>query len=307
MITINVLEIGVRHFPDGTQMLLDLPVDSIMAVASGKWGSHKIEIEWEYESDEELVTLYYLVSHLRELVNANEMQFILYLHYIPNARMDRVKNKTEVFTLKYFCNLINSMKFDKVFVLDPHSNVSEALLNNVVNKSPEPFIKYTLEDIEGVSIDGGKRYAGTTVIYFPDAGAMKRYGGLSVFGDREFIYGSKDRDWKTGVIKGIKILNRDGERITDEHYLDGKTVLMVDDIISYGGTMAYSADALKTLGASAIYIYATHTENSVLNKEKGTLLKRLDSGVVDELFTTSSIYRGNHDRITVISKYFDGR
>jgi ribose-phosphate pyrophosphokinase len=73
---------------------------------------------------------------------------------------------------------------------------------------------------------------------------------------------------------------------------------MVDDIISYGGTLAYSADSLKKLGASAIYAYASHTENSVLDEENGTLLKRLNDGTVDEVFTTSSIYTGNHPKIT---------
>lgn len=45
--------------------------------------------------------------------------------------MDRVKNPDEVFTLKYFCEFINDLKFDVVYVNDPHSDVSMALLNNV--------------------------------------------------------------------------------------------------------------------------------------------------------------------------------
>jgi ribose-phosphate pyrophosphokinase len=307
MIAINGIEIEVGHFPDGTQMLLNFPIDHVMSVASGKWGSHMIEVDWQYERDEELVTLYFLMSHLKEVTYAKDFEFVLYLYYIPNARMDRVKSKAEVFTLKHFCRLINEMGFDRVYTLDPHSNVSEALINNLTIKSVEPFIKYAIDDIEGVGIDGGEKYGGTSVIYFPDAGAMKRYSGLKVFGEREIIYGSKERDWKTGVIKGLKILNRDGEKITDEHYLDGKTVMMIDDIVSYGGTFAYSADALRKLGASAVYGYVTHTENSVLDEEKGKLLTRLNSGVVDELFTTNSIYTGKHERITRISKFYDGK
>lgn len=295
MIKINDTVIDRKHFPDGTQMLLNLP-DFIK-------GDHAVVFTWNYENDEELVTLYFLVNYLNDKLIRNEFQFILNMPYVPNARMDRVQNRNEVFTLKYFCRLINEMRFDRVFVLDPHSAVSEALINNLCVIKPDGYIKAALRDIEGYNIDGGVRYGGTTVIYFPDAGAMKRYNKTAVIGNREVIYGAKDRNWETGAIEGIKVLNRDGEVITDPHFLDGKVVLMIDDIVSYGGTLAYSADAIKGLGASAIYAYVSHTENSVLNEERGTLLKRLNDGLVDELFTTDSIYTGTNDRITVINNF----
>ena len=78
---------------------------------------------------------------------------------------------------------------------------------------------------------------------------------------------------------------------------------MIDDIISYGGTMAYSADRLEELGADKIYAYASHTENSVLDQEKGTFLKRLDYGTIDKLYTTNSIYNGEHKDIKVIHEF----
>ena len=40
--------------------------------------------------------------------------------YIPNARQDRVKGPEDVFTLKYFANVINALGFRTVTVLDPH-------------------------------------------------------------------------------------------------------------------------------------------------------------------------------------------
>ena len=43
---------------------------------------------------------------------------------------------------------------------------------------------------------------------------------------------------------------------------------MIDDIISYGGTMYYSAKKLKELGVGKIYAYATHVENSLIFKGK---------------------------------------
>jgi ribose-phosphate pyrophosphokinase len=78
---------------------------------------------------------------------------------------------------------------------------------------------------------------------------------------------------------------------------------MIDDIISYGGTMAYSADKLKEMGAVKIYAYASHTENSILDKEKGTFLNRLNDNIISGLFTTNSIYNGSHPKIRVIHEF----
>ena len=75
---------------------------------------------------------------------------------------------------------------------------------------------------------------------------------------------------------------------------------MVDDIVSYGGTLYYSTLKLKELGAEHIFAYASHTENSVLDEEKGKFKKCLDDGTVEKLFTTSSIYHGKHDSIEII-------
>ena len=82
--------------------------------------------------------------------------------------------------------------------------------------------------------------------------------------------------------------------------LTGKTILMIDDIIAYGGTMFYGAHKLKEIGVGKIYAYATHTELSILDEKEGKLKKALEVGVVEQLFTTDSIFTGKHDKITVM-------
>jgi len=298
MIKINNITINQNHFPDGSLRVLDFPILQY---------KENIFIKWNYENDAELFTLICVVNHLRNNWGALIKTIGLEMAYIPHARMDRTKSNTEVFTLKYFCDVINSLKFDYVRVLDPHSSVSEALINNLIRMDVETGIVDAIDDIEGKDIDGGKKYGGTTVIYFPDDGAMKRYKGLNAFCGHRLIYGKKVRDWKTGKINGLTIHSEGGELLTEfgQKPLTDTVVLMVDDIISYGGTLAYSADALKELGAQAIYAYASHTENSVLDEENGTLIKRLNSGVVDGLFTTDSIYSGEHPRISVLKLFKD--
>ena len=303
MIRILGEEIKVNHFPDGSQMLLNFEqIDRIVGYARENETMCPISIHWNYENDEELVTLFYLVKHIRQCVK--DCALDLHMSYIPNARLDRIKKNSEVFTLKYFADFINSLNFRYVYVFDPHSDVCAALINNIQIMSPESVIETVLNKIHQNEIDScfyDKRYE-EIVLYYPDYGAKKRYSSLKKFEKFKLVYGCKTRDWETGKITGLKICDKDGIVIDyseDKEILKDKIVLMIDDIVSYGGTLAYSADALKEYGTKDIYAYASHTENSILDKEKSTLLKRLEDGTVKRLFTTNSIYRGENEHIEV--------
>lgn len=293
MIKINGKKIDVKHFPDGTQMLLDVNMVALTFGSSvdrlGMLPNEKICLEWFYESDEECMTLWYLVNHIRKY--DAHAYLTLTLLYIPNARMDRTKEMKEVFTLKYFADFINMMKFERVYVLDPHSNVSTALIDRVEEQDVTCYINTVLYKLD-------MRNVKNIAIFFPDAGAMKRYKDYPLLKNKTMFYGQKERDWKTGEIKGIAIFDRDGEKL--EKINDELNVLMIDDIISYGGTLAYSADKLKELGVNRIFAYASHVENSILDEEKGTLLKRLKDGAVEKVFTTNSLYSGQSEYIEVL-------
>lgn len=271
MIKVNGEVVNVEHFPDGTPRInFDLERNIIFK---------RVLVQWLYESDNELMYLIMIKRHLDQL---DDVSVDLKLSYVLNSRMDRIKHiQTEVFTLKYFCEIINSLNFKKVYTLDNHSDVSTALLNNCVNDNPKDYIKKAIQKIEKEDL----------VLYFPDSGAAKRYSDL--FPEIPYCYGEKKRDWKTGKILGLDIR-------TNGIDLSDKAVLMIDDIIAYGGSLHYSALDLKELGVKEIYAYATHTENSILDKEKGTLIKDLENNTVQRLFTTNSLFRGEHEKITVM-------
>lgn len=275
MIRVSGEIVKINKFPDGTPRI-NLDVENIK---EDEYDSRPyILIDWFYENNDEMFYLMLIKKHLeRHLTNVD---YYLFMPYIPNARMDRVKNDDEVFTLKYFCDFINSLNFSRVYVLDAHSDVSTALLNNCKNDNPRDYIK-----------DAIRQISDDIVLYFPDAGAAKRYSDL--FPEIMYCYGEKKRDWKSGKILGLDIRNNGID-------LNGKTVLMIDDIIAYGGSLFYSANALKEAGVDKIYAYATHTENSILDREKGTLIKSLENNTVERLFTTNSLFSGKHDKITVL-------
>lgn len=285
MISVNNQIVDVQHFPDRTQ-LLKAPQPKMAETPTGS--KLQVVFTWKYENDEELVTIMFLSKHYRD--NYPYAQQLLTMWYVPNARMDRVKKSDEVFTLKYFCQIINDLGFDMVTVLDPHSNVTPALLNHVDVESPKYVINRVVRGLDFHEKD---------YVYFPDEGAAKRYSDLFPV-KRNILIGHKRRDWETGKIVGLEISGQEGETFEYGHF-GGCSVLMIDDIISYGGTLAYSADELKNLGFKHIYAYATHIENSILDEEKGTLLKRLNDGTVEKIYTTNSTYKGQHDKIVVLN------
>lgn len=210
MIRINDKKIDMKHFPDGT-MLIKYLADN-----------ESTKITWLYNNDEECMLMYFLVKHLR----AHGVKIIeLFMPYIPNARMDRIKNSDEVFTLKYFAEFINDLNLDSVEVLDPHSNVSTALIDNVSIIEPTDII---LNLLETVNSDGN------AILFFPDEGAMKRYSHIASKCDIPYVFGMKNRDWRSGEILGLEVL---GE--TDA--VPGKNILIIDDICSRGGTFLHSA------------------------------------------------------------------
>lgn len=254
MIKVGNVEIKQGQFPDGT-LLMKFDPNGDEFDPRGN-----MLVEWYYENDAELFSLICVKRHLDRVYSYSDV--VLYMPYIPHARMDRVKSDADVFTLKYFCEVINSLNFKLVHVRDAHSNVSLALLNNVVDEGVENYIhKATIA-------------SKADALFFPDEGAMKRYSDKS---EKPYAFGMKKRDWETGKILGLDIIN--AENIKD------KNVLIVDDICSRGGTFFHAAKALKAAGAKSVSLYVTHLERTVTLGEMAST-----DGLVDHIYTTQSIF-----------------
>lgn len=273
MFFVNGERIEVKSFPDGTPLikLEPMEVDRKLFDNDGV-----VVVNWFYESMDEVFILYSIVGHLRD---AGFETIGLYMPYLPNARQDRIKNSDDVFTLKYFCKIINSLNFKWVHILDAHSSVGPALLDKVIHESPrsvliEVFSKLKLE--ENLDMEN-------LIAFYPDEGAMKRYSQLI---EHPYAFGVKRRNWEDGKITGLDVIASDS--------LKGKDVIIIDDICSRGGTFYHSAKKLKELGVNKIYLYVTHCENTVLC---GDLLEK---DLIEKIYTTNSIFTKNHEKINVI-------
>lgn len=264
MILVNGVEVLLKkRFPDGTFSFKIFAED---VVRSGAVAS----ITWYYEGEDEMAALYYIVQHIHQ--NPVIQGIKLFLPYCPNARMDRTHHDDEVFTLKYFAEFINSMGFRQVSVLDPHSSVVPALINRCEVVSPVSYIRKALRAIDDPNL----------ILFYPDEGAMKRYSGMLHI---PYGFGIKHRSWETGEIASLNAVV-DGS-------INGKKVLVIDDICCRGGTFLKSAECLKKMRAKGVFLFCTHCEPTIF---KGELL---NTDLVDHIYTTNSIFHGEHPKITV--------
>lgn len=265
MIKINGVKTEPSFFPDGTSAFRVMIPET-----------DEITLTWCFDRNSEMAELFFIVNHIR--AHRKNAKLVLEMPYIPNARMDRVKNPDEVFTLKYFSEFINSLNFECVKVYDPHSDVSAALIDGIEKISHMPFIE---EIMKKMNFEAGK-----DMLFYPDAGCAKKYE--SVF-RMPYLKGEKKRDWRTGKILGLEL---SGD-IPAEPF----RVLIIDDICSKGGTFFHSAKKLREAGASEIWLYITHCENTILEGEL------IESGLVDRIFTTDSIFTKEHKNIEIIKRF----
>lgn len=156
----------------------------------------------------------------------------LIIPYIPYARQDRIPVTGEALSIKVFTDLLNNLGYSKVTVLDPHSDVSTALINNV-NIIPQCSIwsnqliwlynNNFITDFDLIS---------------PDAGALKKIYKLHEYVKekcKNIRIGMKHRDVLTGQITGTSII---GEA-------EAKTCIIVDDICDGGRTFIELAKVIR--------------------------------------------------------------
>ena len=173
--------------------------------------------------------------------------FELLMPYVPYARQDRICAEGEAFTLKIFAQIINSAKFNKVIVLDAHSDVAPALIDRCENVNNHEFVHMACDEIKNGRHDLRKNL----ILVSPDSGANKKcnklYESLDCF--TSLVKCDKLRNPGTGELAGFEVFADD---------LKGDDCVIVDDICDGGRTFFGIAQELKKKNAGDIYLCVTH-------------------------------------------------
>lgn len=262
MISIDGKVVDFSKFPNGETLFNHNSLEALTG-----WEPQRVLFKWEDDSD--FVKLTILKDYLDSIgVEPDE----LLITYMPYSRNDRSENGSP-FTLKSVAHLINRLNFKDVYIVEPHSDVTCA----VVDKSSSIKIVPTLLSIAKQDVEFNMD---TDFIVFPDTTSNKRYGTLA--GPNQ-LTGLKHRNFGTGKIESLELAGK----IKGECF----KAILVDDLCSYGGSFLLTAEKLKELGASEIYLVVGHCEDSIF---KGKLFS---SGLVDKVYTTDSLLSEHKDNM----------
>jgi len=203
----------------------------------------------------------------RILKDAGVRNIHLYAPYLPYARQDKVWKKGEGLSARYVVELLRGAGINQITTLDCHFIKKAGEFDywgmKIINKTAS-----------AVLIEEAKKHLSDPIVMSPDAGASymsENFGGGHMNKVRgEYVEGKN-------AYREIKSLDIDSNQD-----VNGRNVLLVDDIIGSGGTMIRAINVLKKAGANRIGIVATH--GFFLNNS----LDKLKSAA-DVVLTTSSI------------------
>ncbi|MFW9952296.1 MAG: ribose-phosphate diphosphokinase [Candidatus Thorarchaeota archaeon] len=185
--------------------------------------------------------------------------------YLAYARQDKIFRPGESIFANLVLRLIDSMRIDEIYLVDVHSpKIFEDVQCKWVNIDSMRLLADYIKSLDVKDI----------VVVAPDKGAVERSKAFAKhFGEKVPVdYFEKERDVKTGEII-----------MSGKLSLKNKDVVVSDDIIATGGTMANAIKLSKEGGAKRVFAVATHA--LLLQNAKF----RIINAGADEIIGTDSI------------------
>jgi ribose-phosphate pyrophosphokinase len=183
--------------------------------------------------------------------------------YYGYARQDRKAKARDPITAKLVADIITAAGADRVLSMDLHAAQIQGYFNIPVDHLlgvpilAEYFKKIGLEDL---------------VVVSPDLGSVTRARNFANLLDAPLAIIDKRRP-QANVSEVMNII---GE-------IEGKNVILVDDMVDTAGTLTQGAKALKDFGAKEVYACCTHPVLS------GPALERIEGSVIKELVVLDTI------------------
>lgn len=224
----ELLPIEMKLFPDG---------ESYIRFVKDVRGEDLIIIQSLYPNqDKKFFELLLAVDTAKDLGCRRVITIIPYLAY---ARQDRRFLDGEAISIKTLLKTLSFIGVDYLITIDIHKEESLKFFNgNSMNLDPT---KLYVSKLYGV--------VRNPVVVAPDQGALDKAVKLSkLLLNSTYVVFRKFRDRVTGSIR---------HEVVDVD-VSGRDVIIVDDIISTGGTVANIASYLREKGASNVYVVCSH-------------------------------------------------
>ena len=211
-------------------------------------------------------------DHLMELLvmadalrRASAGRITAVIPYFGYARQDRRPRATRVaITAKLIANMIAGAGVSRVLTIDLHADQIQGFFDIPVDNV------YASPVLLG---DAWKQNHDNMIVVSPDVGGVVRARALAKrLDDADLAIIDKRRPRPNES----KVMNIIGD-------VEGKSCIMVDDMVDTAGTLCQAARALKDEGAKRVVAYITH---AVLS---GNAVERIEASVLDELVVTDTI------------------
>jgi ribose-phosphate pyrophosphokinase len=214
-----------------------------------------------YPANDHLMELLIIIDALRR---SSARRITAVLPYFGYARQDRKPGPRTPISAKLVANLITRAGADRVLTLDLHAGQIQGFFDIPTdNLFASPVM---VRDIK-------ERYElNSLMVVSPDVGGVVRARGLAKRINAPLAIIDKRRE-RAGE---SEVMNVIGD-------VQGRTCVLVDDIVDSGGTLVNAADALLEQGANSVTAYITH---GVLS---GGAVARVAASKLKELVITDSI------------------
>lgn len=272
----------ISRFPDGQQSLR-LVEDGYNTFYSIKENTHGITIKSRLNTFQDLEIIICATQALRE-VGVNRIR--LYIPYCMGARSDRKFMEGGINYVKHvIAPIINSQGYERVIILDPHSDVLEACINNFEKKDNVKLAEFAFRDYfisKGFETWDSKNFENVCLVS-PDAGALKKVFHVadSLKYKKQVVIAAKHRNVETGKIDFTHV-PLDDTKPTDDFFI-------FDDICDGGRTFIEIAKVIKNYKWSPDKCILVDTEESFQGKIY--------------LVVTHGIFSAGFD---FLAQYFDG-
>ncbi|NNE62838.1 MAG: ribose-phosphate diphosphokinase [Gammaproteobacteria bacterium] len=213
-------------------------------------------------TNDNLMELMVMIDAIRRASSERVTAVIPYYGY---ARQDRrVRSQRVPITAKVVANMLTSVGVDRVLTIDLHADQIQGFFDCLVdNVYASPIL---MGDI-------WKQKYPDMIVVSPDVGGVVRARAIAKqLDDADLAIIDKRRPQANQA----QVMNIIGE-------VEGKTCIIVDDMVDTAGTLCKAADALKEHGAKGVYAYCTHPVLS------GKAIANVEESTMDELVVTDTI------------------
>ncbi|MCS7112835.1 MAG: ribose-phosphate pyrophosphokinase [Nitrososphaerota archaeon] len=254
---VGVVESSWKHFPDG---------EFYFRFHEDISGEELIVVQSLYPPQNEHIFELLAIVHTARDLGASKI--VVFAPYLAYSRQDERYLPGETVTSKLLAEILCRIGIDAIYTVDIHNlKVLEYYTVPAYNLTASPLIaRYFVEN----------RQVSRPFLLAPDdeEAAIKRVEEASkALGGVPYDALEKSRDRYTGRIETR-------EKLLE---VEGMDIIIIDDIISTGGTVANAARISKKMKARKVYVGVTH---ALL---RGDALKLMEEAGVDEVVSTDSV------------------